>query len=245
MDSTRNSASSGAHPKPYLVRVALTEMLATLEPGQALPPERDLAELFGVSRTTVRQAITDMISAGLVQRHHGSGTYPVAPKVQLPLRLASYTRDVSDQGIRPTSRIVSMRKVPSEPSVAAALNVEPGHRVWRLERLRLTDGTPLALERAHLSVERFPDLKKLIASDISLYRVLEDNYGTVVARAVQTIETGMATPDESRLLESDSAVPVLVLTRTTYDQRGRPAEYVQSTYRGDRCSLTAVLLPQP
>lgn len=245
MAGTQKQASSGGQSKPYLVRVALTDMLATLEPGQALPPERDLAEKFGVSRTTVRQGITDMVAAGLVQRHHGSGTYPVAPKVQLPLRLASYTRDVTDQGLRPTSRIVTLKKVPAEVSVAAALDVDAGHKVWRLERLRLTDGTPLALERSHLSVERFPDLKKLVSDDTSLYRVLEDTYGTVVARAVQTIETGMATPDEYRLLESDSAVPVLVLTRTTYDQRSLPAEYVQSTYRGDRCRLTAVLLPQP
>ena len=80
-------------PKPYQVRLALTALLGTLEPGQPLPPERVLAADFGVSRSTVRHAITDMVAAGLVQRLHGSGTYPVPPKVELPLRLASYTRD--------------------------------------------------------------------------------------------------------------------------------------------------------
>jgi GntR family transcriptional regulator len=232
-------------PKPYQVRVALTELLGTLEPGQPLPPERTLAQRFGVSRSTVRQAITDMVAAGLVQRQHGSGTYPVAAKVELPLRLASYTRDVSDQGLRPTSRVVSMRKVASDAAIAGALGIDTGAKVWRLERLRLTDSAPLAVECSHLPVARFRDLGKHMNDDVSLYRVLEAEYGLTVARATQTVETAMATPEEYRLLEADSAAPVLVLTRTTYDQRGEPVEYVLSTYRGDRCRLTAVLLPQP
>jgi len=234
-----------AHPKPYQVRRALTELLSTLEPGQPLPPERTLAAEFGVSRSTVRQAITDMVAAGLVQRLHGSGTYPVEPKVQLPLRLASYTRDVSDQGLRPTTRIVSLKKVSADAHMAAALGVEVGSKVWRLERLRLTDNTPLALECSHLSVDRFPDLKTLMRDNESLYRTLEDNYGLTATRAVQTIETAMAEPEQYKLLEADSAAPVLILVRTTYDQEGLPLEYVLSTYRGDRCRLTAVLLPQP
>ncbi len=232
-------------PKPYQVRLALTERLGTLEPGQALPPERVLAAEFGVSRSTVRQAITDMVAAGLVQRLHGSGTYPVPPKVELPLRLASYTRDVSDQGLSPTSRVVSMRKIAADATTALALGIETGARVWRLERLRLTDGTPLAVECSHLSVLRFPELGRQIKDDVSLYRVLEDEYRITVTRAVQTVETAMASPEQYRLLEADSAAPVLVLTRTTYDQRAEPVEYVLSTYRGDRCRLTAVLLPQP
>ncbi len=232
-------------PKPYQVRVALTAMLADLGPGESLPPERALAHDFGVSRSTVRQAITDLVAAGLVQRQHGSGTYPVPPKVELPLRLASYTRDVSDQGLRPTSRVVSMRRAVADPVTAAALAVPPGTRVWRLERLRLTDTTPLAVECSHLPVERFPDLGRLIKDDVSLYRVLEDRYRITVTRAVETVETAMASPEQYRLLEADPAAPVLVLTRTTFDQRGQAVEYVLSTYRGDRCRLTAVLLPQP
>jgi GntR family transcriptional regulator len=241
---TRRLPADG-EPKPYQVRVALTDMLERLEPGQPLPPERVLAQEFGVSRSTVRQAITDMVAAGLVQRQHGSGTYPVSPKVELPLRLASYTRDVSDQGLRPTSRIVSMRKVKADAAAAAALGIDVGTKVWRLERLRLTDGSPLAVERSHLPVDRFPELGKHMKDDTSLYRTLEDEYRITVTRAVQTVETAMASPEQYRLLEADSAAPVLVLTRTTYDQRGVPVEYVLSTYRGDRCRLTAVLLPQP
>jgi GntR family transcriptional regulator len=243
MTTTRGQAE--AEPKPYQVRVALTELLANLEPGEALPPERSLALKYGVSRSTVRQAITDMVAAGLVQRVHGSGTYPVDPKVQLPLRLASYTRDVSDQGLQPTSRVVSMRKIAADAPIAAALDVEEGHKVWRLERLRLTNGSPLAVECTHLSVARFPDLNRLMKDNASLYRTLDESYALTVTRAVQTIETAMATPEQYRLLEADSAAPVLILTRTTFDQKGLPIEYVLSTYRGDRVRLTAVLLPQP
>lgn len=245
MSAPKIAEADDGQPKPYQVRRALTQLLKTLEPGQPLPPERSLAIEFGVSRSTVRQAITDMVAAGLVQRLHGSGTYPVEPKVQLPLRLASYTRDVSDQGLRPTSRIVSLKKMAADASTASALDIELGSKVWRLERLRLTDNTPLALECSHLSVQSFPDLKNLMNDNDSLYRTLEDNYGLTATRAVQTIETAMAEPEQYKLLEADSGTPVLILVRTTYDQRGLPLEYVLSTYRGDRCRLTAVLLPQP
>jgi GntR family transcriptional regulator len=232
-------------PKPYQVRLALTRRLATLAPGEALPPERQLAEEFDVSRSTVRQAITDMVAAGLVQRIHGSGTYPVEPKVQLPLRLASYTRDVGEQGMHPATRVVSLSRIAADRTIASALGLEPRTRVWRVERLRLTDTTPLALECSHLPVARFPELGRLMKDDASLYRILEDAYGMTMTRAVQTVETGMATPGECRLLEADASVPVLILTRTTHDQNGDAIEYVLSTYRGDRCRLTAVLLPQP
>ena len=245
MTTTPANAGTGSQPKPYQVRLALTEMLTTLKPGEALPPERDLAQQFGVSRTTVRQAITDLVAAGLVRRIHGSGTYPVEPKVSLPLRLASYTRDVSDQGLQPTSRIVSLTRVPADATVATAVGIETGQKVWRLERLRLTNGSPLAVECSHLSAARFPSLNKFMSDTASLYRVLEDEYDVTVARAVQTIETSMASPEEYRLLQADSAAPVLILTRTTFDQKSQPVEYVLSTYRGDRCRLTAVLLPQP
>jgi GntR family transcriptional regulator len=232
-------------PKPYQVRLALIDLLGTLPPGEALPPERALADEFEVSRSTVRQAITDLVAAGLVQRVHGSGTYPVEPKVQLPLRLASYTRDVSEQGLHPATRVVSLTKAPADGPVADALGVDLKTKVWRVERLRMTNTTPLALELSHLSVERYPELGRLMKDDASLYRTLEEHYGVAITRAVQTVETGMATPQEYRLLEADAAVPVLFLTRTTFDQNGVAIEYVLSTYRGDRCRLTAVLLPQP
>jgi GntR family transcriptional regulator len=242
---SKKLVDSADQPKPYQVRLALIERLGTLAPGEALPAERALAEEFDVSRSTVRQAITDLVAAGLVQRMHGSGTYPVAPKVLLPMRLASYTKDVSEQGMNPATRVVSLTKTVADAATAEALGVGVKTSVWRIERLRMTNATPLALERSHLPVERYPELGRLMKDDSSLYRTLEEHYGVAITRAVQTVETGMATPNEYRLLEADAAVPVLVLTRTTFDQNGAAIEYVLSTYRGDRCRLTAVLLPQP
>jgi GntR family transcriptional regulator len=176
---------------------------------------------------------------------HGSGTYAVEPKVQLPIRLASYTRDVSDQGLRPTSRIVSLTKDVAGEAVAYALGIREGAKVWRLERVRRTDATPLAFECAYLPVDRFPNLKRLLRDDDSLYEIVQREYTCTPSRAVQSIETAMAEPEHYELLEADNSMPMLMLVRTTYDQAGVAFEHVLSVFRGDRCRLVSVLLPQP
>jgi GntR family transcriptional regulator len=121
MPTSKVDDSADAAPKPYQVRLALTTLLTELAPGESLPPERALAARFGVSRSTVRQAVTDLVAAGLVQRVHGSGNYPVDPKVQLPLRLASYTQDVAEQGMRPISRVVSLTRYAADGPLASTL----------------------------------------------------------------------------------------------------------------------------
>ena len=143
------------------------------------------------------------------------------------------------QGRRPGSRLVDVAVIDAEADVAAKLGLPERAEVVRLERVRYADGEPMAVETVYLDHQRFPDIGDLLTTDVSLYNLLEDRYGVVPVAADETIETVLAPPAASRLLGTDATTPMLLLTRSSSDDDGRPVEYVRSLYRGDRYRFIA------
>ena len=205
-----------------------------MPPGTPVAPERALSLQFNVSRTTVRQALHDLAVEGRIVRQQGRGTFVAPPKVTQPMQLSSYTQAMSSQGRRPGSRIVDTAVVDAEPEVAEQLGLPDGAQVVRVERVRFADDEPMAVETVYLDHARFADIGGELTADASLYALLESRYGVVPAGADETIETVLAPPAAARLLGTDAATPMLLLTRSTRDTSGRPVEYVRSLYRGDR-----------
>jgi GntR family transcriptional regulator len=205
-----------------------------MPPGTPVEPERALSQRFNVSRTTVRQALHDLAVEGRIVRRQGRGTFVAPPKVTQPMQLASYTQVMTSQGRTPGSRIVDTAVVDAEAEVAHRLGITAGSPVVRLERLRLADDEAMAVETVYLDHRRFPDIAAELAANVSLYALLESRYGVVPASAEETIETVLAPPAAARLLGTDAATPMLLLTRSSRDADGRPVEYVRSLYRGDR-----------
>lgn len=230
----RALAGDGRVPKHVLLKQQLRDEIAHLPPGTALKAERTLSEQFVASRTTVRQALMELAIEGRIVRLQGRGTFVAPPKVTLPLRLTSYTDDMRERGRRPGSRMLDDRKEPADAEIAEHLDIEVGTPVLRFERLRLADGSPMAVEVVHLEAERFGRLEKLMANDVSLYSLLHEHWNVTPASAVETIETVMASPPASRLLGTETGTPMLLLTRSTRDDDGKPFEFVRSLYRGDR-----------
>ena len=231
------------HPKYYVVKGRLAEMLAGLSPGEALPPERALAEMFSTSRTTVRQALHELTIEGRLVRRHGRGTFAAPPKVAQPLQLTSYTEDMRRQGLASRSRLLSVSYVRADEALAERLQLRRGTRVLRISRLRLASEEPMAIETTHLEAARFPGLARLLGDSVSLYALLSERYGVHLARAEETIETVPATPLEAGLLEVTVGYPLMLLSRHSRDRAGRPIEWVTSFYRGDRYKFVAQLEP--
>ena len=221
-------------PKYYELRQWLRAQVDGMPPGTPVAPERALSQQFNVSRTTVRQALHDLAVEGRIVRRQGRGTFVAPPKVTQPMQLSSYTQAMSSQGRRPGSQIVDTAVIDAEPEVAEQLGLAPGSPVVRVERLRYADDEPMAVETVYLDHARFADVGAELTADASLYALLESRYGVVPARADETIETVLAPPAAARLLGTDAATPMLLLTRSTRDGSGRPVEYVRSLYRGDR-----------
>jgi GntR family transcriptional regulator len=228
-------------PKYYRLKQELRQEISQLAPGSAIATERVLSGRFGVSRTTVRQALQELAVEGLLLRFQGRGTFVAPPKLTQTLQLTSYTEDMAATGRRPASRLLDVAVVAADGDVAERLGLAPDAAVQRLERLRLADEEPMAVEAVYLDAQRFGGIGAAMDHGASLYRVLHETYGVALVRAEETIETVLASPAEAALLATGTGLPLLLLTRTSWDQRGRPVEYVRSLYRGDRYRFVAQL----
>ncbi len=228
-------------PKYFEVKHLLLDLTRTMPPGAPLPPERELAQRYGTSRTTVRQALTELVVEGRLLRIQGKGTFVAIPKVAQVLELASYTEGMRAQGVRPQTLILETGYIAADEELAALLAIAVGARVLRIHRLRLADGEPMSVDASHLSANRFPGLRRHLARRASLYEALSAGYGVEIAEAQETIETVLADPRDARLLGVDTGMPLLLLSRQAFDADGQPVEWAQSRYRGDRYKLVTRL----
>jgi GntR family transcriptional regulator len=228
-------------PKYYGLKKHLLQLTETMPPGSPVPPERSLATEFDTSRTTVRQALQELVVEGRLERIQGKGTFVAKPKVSQALQLTSYTEDMRAQGLEPTSELLDVGYITADNHLAGLLDMNAGGRVLRIERLRLANREPMAIETTHLSAKRFPALRRNLTKYASLYTALAEVYDVHLAEAEETIETSLATPREAGLLGTDVGLPMLMLSRHSIDTTGEPVEWVRSVYRGDRYKFVARL----
>ena len=225
-------------PKYYQVKNEILALMAGLAPGAAVPTERELAERFDTSRTTVRQAIAELVVDGRLERTQGRGTFVAHPKLMQVRQLTSFSQDLQNQGRRPGSVMLGISEQPADDAVSEHLEVAPGTPVHRVERLRTAADEPIAHEIAYLAGP-LPDLANELALRGSLYRTLHEAYGVDLASVEDVIETALADPVEASLLGVDTGLPILLVHRTGHDANGRPVEWTRSVFRGDRFRFVA------
>jgi GntR family transcriptional regulator len=203
--------------------------------GDRLPPERDLAQLYGCSLITVRRALDELSREGRLQRRQGMGTFVLAPRLGVgALDALSFTEEMQRRGLAAETRLVASRPEAADEAVAKALDLEPGSPTLYVERLRLGGGEPLLLEMVHLPAERFPGL---LASDLehgSLYGLLTERYGTSVARALEALEPVLLPAREARLLGVRPRSLGLLVEGTAFTHDNTPVEFGRTYVRGDR-----------
>ncbi len=158
-------------PKPYLVRTAVDDILDNLDEGDAVPPERELAARFGVSRETVRQALHELLVEGRIERR-GRGTVVSRPKLIQPLSLRSYTEGARERGRVPGRVLVTWEDIDASADLAAGLAISPGDGVMHLERVLLADGQRIGLESSYLPRRRFAHLTETFDPTTSLYAAI-------------------------------------------------------------------------
>lgn len=232
-------------PKYYGVKRQLLLLTQSMPPGSPVPPERELAQRYGTSRTTVRQALAELVVEGRLLRMQGKGTFVAKPKVAQVLELASYTARMRTHGLHPETRVLDIGYVTADEELAERLGIRPGGQALRIHRLRLADGEPMSVDTSHLPARRFPGLRKQLTQHPSLYETLADAHGVVLAEAEETIETVLAEPHDARLLGVDTGLPLLLLSRHAFDINGNPVEWAQSLYRGDRYKFVTRLRRNP
>ena len=228
-------------PKYYAVKRHLLEFIGSLQPGSPVPTERELATRFETSRTTARQALSELVVEGRLVRRQGSGTYVAEPKITWPLYLASFTEQVEASGFRPSSELLETQRVAATAVLAEQLAVPQRAPVYRIERLRLADNWPVAVESSWLPADRFPGLTRLIRTHGSLHAVLAEHYDTCLKTGEETIQTAPATPREAGPLGIDVGTPMLIVSRQNFDTKGTPVEFGRTWFRSDRVTLVTHL----
>ncbi len=226
----------GPVPLHHQVYVDLLAALDSgeLRIGERLPPERELARMYGCSLITVRRALDELSREGRLQRSQGRGTFVLPPRLDVGETDVSFTEEMQRRGLDAETRLIASRPEAASEGVAAALELELGSPTLYVERLRLAGGEPLLLEMVHLPAERFPGL---LASDLehgSLYGLLTERYQTSVARAREALEPVLLPAREARLLGLAPRSLALLVEGTAYTRDGTPVEFGRTYVRGDR-----------
>lgn len=226
-----------------VVRKQLLAMISSgeLRAGDKIGSERELAERFSISRSTLRDVLGDLEREGAVRRlpGRGGGTF-VSFERKLERNLSNILGIPAllvSQGFVAGTQVVGTRLCAADETRAKALRLDAGALVVEILRIRLADGIPLSLEQANIPAALCPGLLDLPLGG-SLYETLERHYGIYASEAIENIEVVRATKQESSVLGTVSGSPLFAISRTTTDRGGRTFEFSYDLFRTDRVRIT-------
>jgi GntR family transcriptional regulator len=215
----------------------------TLRPGMRLPPERELCQQLGISRVTLRKALTHLVEEGVLSPSHGRGWYVSAPNVapattqrDWPNSLESFSETAARMGLPATSVVLRADAVPATIDEGELLQVAPGTPLFVLERVRRLGGVPIAVDRDRVPAALIPDHAEIDFTTASLYEALAGN-GVHPVRAESTIEAVSADEQLAGHLGLEPGKPVLALNQLVVDAAERPVLSSIIQYSGDRYRL--------
>jgi len=233
--------STGGGARYEQIADHLRGLVSKLVPGDRLPSDAELCDQFGVSRMTARQAMQVLVAEGLVIRKRGAGTFVSATKV--PRQLGSplsFTESMRRRGLKASSRLLERTVTEASQEERKTLDLAPGDLVCILERIRLADGIPMAIERAVIPAALVDSFHTDIQEG-SLHLAFE-KAGHIPTRALAEVTARKASNRERELLGLSSGVGVLLCEdRVIWDQYDFAIEHTVTCYTADRYSFEAML----
>lgn len=206
------------------------------EVGERLPSERELCENFGLSRTTIREALDALVHEGLLQREQGRGTFVAEPKI-MESWLGSpdgFTESMSKQGYHIVTKVLNLAVIQAPRNIATKLRLPSEASAVVLDRLRTVLSEPLLLVTSYLPENICPALLHVDFTRKSLYEALKEECGIEIAHATRCMEAVAANELEARLLNVKPGAPLMLIESTAYLEDGTPVEYFKARHRGDR-----------
>ena len=219
--------------KQFRLAELMRPEIGELEAHQPIPGERQLAERFGVSRVTIRQALSLLQDDGTIYTVHGSGSFVAPARVTIQMKLLSFTDEMLQRGLVPSTKVISVDILEPEDERAIMDSVVLTEPAFRIERLRLGNGEPMSLEISYIEQSRAPTL---LDGDLtqSLYKILEEQFGHEVVSADEHLSPVVLNTEQASLLKAEVGSPALAIHRIGYDMRGREIESSIAIRRGDR-----------
>lgn len=241
-------ASEPLTPGPIPLYYQLKQIVRTeiergmYRPGDRLPSETEMIQKYGVSRITVRQALSELESEGVVVRRHGRGTYVAERNIEHDLvRLTDFVEDMELAGLAPSSQVLAMKREPATSSIAEALKIAVGEEVVRVDRLRLADQRSIAYDTTWLPLRFGLLLSEAELAHETIFHILETRYGIPVEMGVFHITASVATTEQANLLQVAPGTGLLLIRRVSCTTGNLPV-YVQARYyRTDRVSYRITL----
>lgn len=234
-------------PVPYYYQIVETLRLVIRDMGvepdipDALPSEAELGEIYQVNRGTIRHALDSLEREGLIYREKGRGTFIRRQRFEIDLlHFYSTTEELRARGHVPSTRVMSIAVINPDLHLQRSLGLNTSDLVWQLIRLRQADSEPISLQWSHVPVSLAPGLDQQDLTG-SLYQILKSNYQVVLTSGDQIIRARRTTSEEAEQLQFLSGDPVLEISRISYDQNGRPVEYMDSLWRADRYDVSVHL----
>jgi GntR family transcriptional regulator len=220
--------------KHVVLREKLQAKFSKLKPHSQIPSARDLAATYDVSIMTIRQSLAALQADGLIYTIPGSGTYVAGEKLSKKLVFVSFSEEIKEKGMKPSSQILKAEKVQvNDKKLAEILQISVGDYAYRIKRVRLADGTPLSLEDTHIPCDNAPGLLDQNLKG-SLYEIFKEVYERPVIKADSTISPILLDKDQASALKAPANTPSLMFTLTAFDMRGRTMEHCISVKRGDK-----------
>jgi len=221
-----------ARIQEYIAELILSGKLA---PEHKIQSERDFSEDLGVSRMTVRRAITELVNEGLLERRHGSGTYVAKPRVTYESHeMVNYLRAMQERNIATASQLIEFGEIVASRRLAETLDIEIGNPIYRVIILRFANRVPVILERGFFPCSRCPGLEEWDLEKSSIYDLLTTVYKLKLGRISQTVEAVTATDTAARQLRVDEGFPLMMLSRTVFNaDTNKPEIFSQDFLRSD------------
>lgn len=228
------------------VRERLRAELNRIEEGEPIPVEAELEKRFGVSRITIRRAVEELASEGLLLRQQGKGTFVQRPKLAHELSLiTSWTDQLKRLGFAPRTAHRKCKEEIASPHVAETLRLGPSEKVVEIQRVRLAQREPISYMINYIPSRLVPEFLNRKFTQESLYEHLESEYGLFAAMAVDEVGSRLANDEEAIALKIDKKSPVLSVRRLSYLGDGTPLELAYVTSRGGRYQYEVTLSGRP
>jgi len=206
-----------------------------LSPESKIQSEREFSEELGVSRMTVRRALTELVDEGLLERKHGSGTYVSKPKVTYEWReFVNYVQAMQQRNIATTSQLLEFSEIVASRRLADLLNIEIGNPIYRVDVLRLANRVPIILERVFFPCARFPKLEEWDLEKSSIHDLITSVYDIRIGKISQTVEAVAAVDTVARQLRVEENSPLLMLSRLIHQEdTNEPVVFSHDFLRSD------------
>lgn len=214
-------------------RLHLLNLIVSSPQGSRLPGERELAQDCKVARMTVRRAIDQLIQEQKLERRQGSGTFITYTPITHEFRLKSFTEEMTDLGLKPSSKVLQFKYLKADSTKSALLGVPVGSELLKFSRLRLADGVALGVETVFLPTAYFPNIRQADLSG-SLYTLLLQRYGIKIINANTSLAAAIPSPEISDQLRIQKNKACLELKMIDLDQNGRIIMLAECIYVGDQ-----------